>query len=177
MGKEIKPEDKNQDFIQLYRGNLDNLVALSQNKQAFNLFMLLMKHMDGMNALTASYTVLTEILGISDSTLKRAIKYLKDNGYLCVLKSGTSNVYVINPDIAWTSYGYQKQYCKFQSNVLLSSTENHEYLNNPKAMNRYKEINPEFVKQVLSHSASTRLKRGYTPLSPSAHSPCLPPLR
>ena len=149
MGKEIKPEDKNQDFIQLYRGNLDNLVALSQNKQAFDLFMLLMKHMDGMNALTASYKVLTEILGISDSTLKRAIKYLKDNGYLCVLKSGTSNVYVINPDIAWTSYGYQKQYCKFQSNLLLSSTENHEYLNNPKAMNRYKEINPEFVKQVM----------------------------
>lgn len=145
-------EQKNRDFIQLYRDHVDDVARLArENGRAYDLFMLLIKHMDGTNALCVSYQALTELLGISDSTLKRAIRYLKDNGWVCVLKSGTSNVYIVNPDVAWTSYGNQKQYCKFQTNVLLSSSENAEYLKNPKATTHFKTIDKEFMKSVQAN--------------------------
>ena len=104
--------------------------------------------MDGNNALIVSRTALSELLDCPEKTISRAVKYLKENGWICVLKSGTSNVYIVNPDIAWTSYGNQKQYCKFQSNVLLSSTENAEYLNNTKATTHFKTIDSDFMKSV-----------------------------
>ena len=144
--QKTKQEHKNKDFIQFYRKNIDIISELASNKKALDLFILLCKHMDGTNALCVSNIVLAELMETTTRTIQRAVKYLKDKGYVCVLKSGTSNVYIVNPDIAWTSYGNQKKYCKFQSNVLLSSTENNEILNNPKAMTRFKTIDSSFIK-------------------------------
>ena len=118
------------------------------NGKAYDLFMLLVKHMDGTNALAVSNIALSELLQVTTRTVQRAVKYLKDNGWVCVLKSGTSNVYIVNPDVAWTSYGNQKQYCKFQANVLLSSSENAEYLKNPNATTHFKTVDNEFMKSV-----------------------------
>ena len=131
-------EQKNRDFIQLYRDHIDDVAKLARdNGKAYDLFMLLVKHMDGTNALAVSNIALSELLQVTTRTVQRAVKYLKDNGWVCVLKSGTSNVYIVNPDVAWTSYGNQKQYCKFQANVLLSSSENAEYLKNPNATTHF----------------------------------------
>lgn len=145
-------EQKNRDFIQLYRDHVDNIATLAgENYTAYKLLMLLIKHMDGTNALCVSNNALQELLACGKATVCRSIKYLKDNGWICVLKSGTSNVYIVNPDIAWTSYGNQKQYCKFQSNILLSSTENAEYLNNAKATTHFKTIDSDFMKSVQAN--------------------------
>lgn len=142
-------EQKNRDFIQLYRGHIDDVAKLARdNGKAYDLFMLLVKHMDGTNALAVSNIALSELLQVTTRTVQRAVKYLKDNGWVCVLKSGTSNVYIVNPDVAWTSYGNQKQYCKFQANVLLSSSENAEYLKNPNATTHFKTVDNEFMKSV-----------------------------
>ncbi len=142
-------EQKNRDFIQLYRDHIDDVAKLARdNGKAYDLFMLLVKHMDGTNALAVSNIALSELLQVTTRTVQRAVKYLKDNGWVCVLKSGTSNVYIVNPDVAWTSYGNQKQYCKFQANVLLSSSENAEYLKNPNATTHFKTVDNEFVKSV-----------------------------
>lgn len=142
-------EQKNKNFIQIYRNHIDDLARLAgENYTAYKLLMLLCKHMDGTNALAVSNIALSELLQVTTRTIQRAIKYLKDNGWICVLKSGTSNVYIVNPEIAWTSYGNQKEYCKFQANVLLSSSENAEYLKNPNATTHYKTIDSEFIKSV-----------------------------
>ena len=142
-------EQKNRDFIQLYRDHIDDVAKLARdNGKAYDLFMLLVKHMDGTNALAVSNIALSELLQVTTRTVQRAVKYLKDNGWVCVLKSGTSNVYIVNPDVAWTSYGNQKQYCKFQANVLLSSSENAEYLKNPNATTYFKTVDNEFMKSV-----------------------------
>ena len=139
-------EQKNRDFIQLYRDHIDDVAKLARdNGKAYDLFMLLVKHMDGTNALAVSNIALSELLQVTTRTVQRAVKYLKDNGWVCVLKSGTSNVYIVNPDVAWTSYGNQKQYCKFQANVLLSSSENAEYLKNPNATTHFKTVDNEFI--------------------------------
>ena len=142
-------EQKNRDFIQLYRDHIDDVAKLARdNGKAYDLFMLLVKHMDGTNALAVSNIALSELLQVTTRTVQRAVKYLKDNGWVCVLKSGTCNVYIVNPDVAWTSYGNQKQYCKFQANVLLSSSENAEYLKNPNATTHFKTVDNEFMKSV-----------------------------
>lgn len=145
-------EQKNRDFIQLYREHIDDVAKLARdNGKAYDLFMLLVKHMDGTNALAVSNVALSELLQVTTRTIQRAVKYLKDNGWICVLKTGTSNVYIVNPEVAWTSYGNQKQYCKFQANVLLSSSENAEYLKNPKATTHFKTIDSDFIKSVQNN--------------------------
>ena len=147
--KKMDNEQKNKDFVQVYRDHLDDIARLAgENYTAYKLLMLLCKHMDGTNALCVSNIALQELLECGKATICRAIKYLKDNGWICVLKSGTSNVYIVNPDVAWTSYGNQKKYCKFQANVILSSSENAEYLNNPKATTHFKTVDQEFMKSV-----------------------------
>lgn len=145
-------EQKNRDFIQLYRDHVDDIAKLAgENYTAYKLLMLLCKHMDGTNALCVSRVALSEILKCTEKTVSRAVKYLKENGWICVLKSGTSNVYIVNPEVAWTSYGNQKQYCKFQANILLSSSENAEYLNNPRATTHFKTVDSDFMRSVQAN--------------------------
>lgn len=149
MSDKKKDEQKNRDFIQLYRDHVDDVARLArENGKAYDLFMLLIKHMDGNNALCVSNKALQELLNCSKPTVCKAINYLRDNGWICVLKSGTSNVYIVNPEVAWTSYGNQKRYCKFQANVILSSSENAEFLNNPNATTHFKTVDQEFMKSV-----------------------------
>lgn len=145
-------EQKNKDFIQLYRRHVDDIAMLAREQpRAYDLFMLFIKHMDGTNALCVSMLALSEIMKLSRQSLSKSIKYLKDNGWICVLRNGSSNVYIVNPEICWTSYGNQKQYCRFNASVLLSSSENAEYLNNPKATTHFKTVDNAFIKSVQAN--------------------------
>ena len=97
-------------------------LALKHPKaQAILLF--LVDQMDNFNAVMCSYTVLQEVLGIGRTTASTAIKILKDNGFIAVLKSGTSNIYAINDSVYWKSWGNKKQYSKFPANVVLALSE------------------------------------------------------
>lgn len=152
---EAEEEKKNRNFVQLYRPQIDNVTELAfENPTAFRLLMFLIKTMDYTNALCVSNVALQEVLGLSKPTICRAIKHLKDNGWVTVLKQGTSNVYIINPDVAWTAYENQKQYCKFNASVFLAGSENAEYLKNPNATTKVKTISEDFMKQVRDNRIS-----------------------
>ena len=128
MADDIKQQEKNGNFVQFYRDNMQAVSKLAgKNPTAFQIFMFICEHMDGYNALMASYQVFMDYTGKGRTTCSNAIRYLYDNGYVDILKSGTSNVYIINQAIAWTSYGNQKQYCKFNGNILISASENKDY--------------------------------------------------
>lgn len=145
----MENQDKNKDFVQFYRAFMDDVTQLGTDSPvAFKLFMFITKHMDNNNALCVSMKALEEMLGYSRQTLSKAVKYLKENGWLCVLKSGTTNIYIINPQIVWTSYDNQKQYCKFQTNVIVSPSENAEYMKNKKASFKCKHVSDEFINGV-----------------------------
>lgn len=153
--KENERTRQNQDFVMYFRPFLDDLARLAgENYTAYRLFQLLCKHMDGTNALVISMVALSEIMGLSRQTISKAVHYLSDNGWICVYKSGTSNVYVVNPDVAWTSYADQKASCKFKANVILSGTENADFLKNPNAATHYKTINDEFIQAVKANKES-----------------------
>lgn len=160
MGEDQKKKDdrKNRDFVQMYRPFMDEIAELGAgNSTALKLFMFIGKHMDNNNALCVSMKSLQELLGYSRQTLSKAVKYLREKGWLCVLKSGTTNIYVLNPNIMWTSYDNQKAYCKFQSNVIVTPSENAEYLKNVNSSFKYKHIDDEFIDTVrdkrLEHEA------------------------
>lgn len=148
----MQEDSRNSEFVMLYRKHIDDLTALARtNGGAYDFLMFLIKNMDYNNALCVSMQALTEIMGLSRVSLSKRVKYLKDNGWIEVLKSGTSNVYIVNPDVTWTSYANQKKYCKFSANILLSSSENAEYLKNREASTRYKTINNDFIEHVRAN--------------------------
>lgn len=100
--------------------------CLRDNPKALELLLFLFDHMDKYNAVVCSYKVFEEVLKMSRATASRAIKYLKDHGFIYVYKSGTSNVYVANNALVWNSWGNNMQYCEFPANVVLSSSEQEE---------------------------------------------------
>lgn len=102
--------------------NFENVANLTEDPN-MRVFFFIVAHMDGYNALVCSYKVIEEALGISQATVARSIKFLKDKGMIYVRKSGTSNVYTLNPEIAWKSWGSNKKYCKFPASILLSKGE------------------------------------------------------
>lgn len=115
---------ENSNFIMVFRSGMDAVTELAKNDgKAFALLNLIMKHMDRENALVASREVLSELLEFSIPTVDRKIKTLKAKKFLDVVKSGTSNIYVVNSGVAWTTYGNKKQYSKFRATILVGKNE------------------------------------------------------
>jgi len=96
---------------------------ISKSAIAYRIFKFLTTNMDNYNAVICSYKVLQETFSISRATVTRAIKLLKEKGFIAVFKSGTSNVYALNDKIVWNSWGTNYQYSKFPANVILSLSE------------------------------------------------------
>ena len=71
--------------------------------------------MDQENALIVSQETLSEYFGISKRTIIRQLNVLKEKGFIEIIKSGTANVYLVNANIAWTSYANKKRVCAVQS--------------------------------------------------------------
>lgn len=104
MAKKTKftRSDKIHNCIRLNRDSMMDIAKLGSEKPtAFKVFMFISQNMDSNNSLVVSMKALEEALGLSRTTLSRTVKYLKENGWLCISKFGTFNVYTINPEIAW----------------------------------------------------------------------------
>lgn len=135
--KELEKEEERQlknihksPFSRFYQVNKDNSdylrSCLKENPKALELLFFIFDHMDKYNAVICSYKVFQEALGMSKATVQRAIRYLKENGFLYVYKSGTSNVYVANKNLVWNSWGNNVEYCEFPANIVLSKSEQEE---------------------------------------------------
>ncbi len=96
---------------------------MSKSPIAYRTFRFLINNMDGYNSVICSYQVLQEQFNVSKETIRRAIKLLKEKQYIEIYKSGTSNVYAINKEIVWKSWGNQHKYAKFGANIILSEIE------------------------------------------------------
>lgn len=117
-------------FYQINKGKADYLIfCLEKNPKALKLLLFIFNHMDGYNAVTCSYKVIEEALGMSRPTITRCVRFLKEHGYIFIYKNGTSNVYVANNNLAWSSWGNNYKYCKFPTNVILSKAEQEKRAN------------------------------------------------
>jgi Fe2+ or Zn2+ uptake regulation protein len=127
--KEQKQEqEKNANFVQLYRDHMPEVRWLMTNHSfASSLLFFILEHMDNRNALACSYSVFEDYFGKSRMTIYRAVKVLEENGFIDVLKMGTSNVYIVNADLAWTDRNNNKKFAKYDGKILVSKKENKDY--------------------------------------------------
>lgn len=141
--KSLKRE-KNSPFSRWSQFNLEHTRELMwlalKHPKAHAILYFLVDQMDDYNAIMCSYQVLQEILGISSETVRKNIKTLKDNGFIAILKSGTSNVYAVNDNMYWKSWGNKHQYSKFPANVIISLSEQEESLRTKIEVVKHKEV-------------------------------------
>lgn len=103
---------------------LDDIsILIERNSKAARILLFLIKNMDGHNAIICSSRVLEEALNCSESTVARAVKFLKDNNFIKIAKSGTANVYYVNAEIAWKSWGKNQEYAEFSAKVIIAKSE------------------------------------------------------
>lgn len=107
---------------------------------AYRIFRFLMTNMDSYNAVMCSYQVMQEQFEVSKTTITRAIRLLRERQYIDVYKSGTSNVYTINKQIAWNSWGNNYKYGKFGANIILSESEQEEQTRKEIKAEKHKEV-------------------------------------
>lgn len=83
----------------------------------------LASNMDHFNAVLCSYKVMQEIFGYSRASLAEAIKLLKEHKFIDVQKTGTSNIYMINKQLYWNSWGTNYAYAEFGAKIIISSSD------------------------------------------------------
>lgn len=114
----------NANFVQVYVDKIDFITNLIiDNPRATAVFMFLIKHMDKRNAIIISQQAISEAMGISRKTVYSSIKYLIDKKALTIYKSGTSNIYAINSQIAWKTTANGKRYALFDARVYITKSE------------------------------------------------------
>ncbi|MBO1110290.1 hypothetical protein J2R62_19560, partial [Plesiomonas shigelloides] len=74
------------------------------------MFSVIREHMQiGTTALTISQAVLCKILGSSSTTIYRASKYLAENNYVQLIKTGNVTTYVVNEQVAFAGSAGQRK--------------------------------------------------------------------
>ncbi len=122
----------NDNFVQFYTDNMDLIIEVNRkNPTAGTILLWLVKHMGKDNSLVVSQAALCEQLEVHRNTVTNAIRYLKEVKALDVYKTGTSNVYAINSEIAWKSSAENKQYAYFTSKVFLTASEQSKFVTKP----------------------------------------------
>lgn len=112
------------DWYQINKQYTDQLIWLAgASPKASQLLQFLLSHMDNYNALMCSYSVLEDALNVSTSTIQRAVAFLREHQFIQVVKSGTSNIYHVNKNIAWNSWGTNHKYAKFAANIIVQLNE------------------------------------------------------
>lgn len=111
-------------FYQFNREHSKEMIWLATNHPKANgILLFLLDQMDNYNAVMCSNLVIGEALGIGRTTVSTSIKTLKEHGFITVYKSGNSNVYAVNKDLAWSSWGKNHKYAKFDAKIIISENE------------------------------------------------------
>lgn len=122
--QERSADEKNADFVQVYRRNMRAFRGIiHKNPLAAEIFYFLMENMDYGNSLACSYAVLQEVTSASRTSIWRAVKFLEEKNHVSISKMGNCNVYHVNAEVAWTTWGNGKKYAKFKATVLISESE------------------------------------------------------
>ncbi len=103
--REREKKSPYRNFAQLNREKIPHLDrACRDNPTAVRILLFIMQHMDHCNALLCPYQVFEEYLELSQATVARGLRYLKDKGFISVEKKpGIGNTYILNDELAWTS--------------------------------------------------------------------------
>ena len=99
---------------------------VAHSPAAYRISKFLVANMDRYNAVICSYKVMQEKFNLGQATVARAIKLLKKHKFVDIVKSGTSNVYMINKQLYWNSWGTNYAYAEFGAKIIISASEQDE---------------------------------------------------
>ena len=123
----ITVNDKKSPYDCWYQTNKEyyqELITLAQkHPQAQAILHYFVTKMDRMNTVMCSHAVLSQTLGVSISTITRAIKVLKDSGFICVGKIGSSNIYTLNKRLFWNSWKKYYPEVKFEADIIIAGAD------------------------------------------------------
>ena len=116
--------EKNTNFVQIDRRVMAaHRELMSSSPGAAIVLSVLTEHMDKSNGIVISYSTLQELTGYSRAAVGRAIKKLKEDRWIQVVKVGTASVYVVNSRAFWTANAKGKFYSRFHATVVASAHE------------------------------------------------------
>lgn len=123
-----EPKLVNTGFSQIYDQHWATFRALIDDyPTALKVFTWLIEKADRRNALLASYSTMSKSLNLAERTIRNSVGYLKEKNLITVLKSGTSNVYVLNDRIIWKDTADKKdKYSQFSAEVIITASEQEE---------------------------------------------------
>lgn len=140
-------EEVNTNFVQVYIDHLDLIIEMtSENSTAVKMFIWLMKHMDKNNVLIVSQNALAESLSVTRQTIYNSVIYLKQKKAIAVFKSGGTNIYAVNAQIAWKSNASGKKYAMFDAKVYIAASEQDDE-------------KPLFRTDLIGHAIKKKIKR------------------
>lgn len=96
---------------------------MRKSPAAYRVLRFISRNMDNYNALICSQQVFAESLGYSKVTISNAVKLLKEKKYINIVKSGNTNVYLINKELYWHSYGTNYARAEFGAKIIISADE------------------------------------------------------
>lgn len=119
-------DKKNPPFIQLNKETSPSVLASIARKSgpAVEVLMFFFQHMDNTNVVSVSQKTIAETLAISPRTVTRAIKILEEYGTIGIGKVNNSNVYLINPRIAWQKAYKDRYKAVMKGRIILGKSEN-----------------------------------------------------
>lgn len=114
---------KNNNFVQVSRSSIADLRRLQvQDQFAAYLLFLFAEKMNKQNAVIMSVKTIMQITDKSRATVMRAIKRLRDERWIQVVKVSTANAYVLNNVVFWSDYAYRR-YATFSATIVASQDE------------------------------------------------------
>ena len=96
---------------------------IANSPTAYRILKFLVSNMDRYNAVICSYKVMQEKLRLSRTTVADAIKFLKEHKFINAVRTGGSNIYMVNKILYWNSWGSNYAYAEFEAKVIISSSE------------------------------------------------------
>ena len=88
------------DKIMIFQDILKKAIRELKNDE-LKVFNYMLGIMDFENWISISQKEIAKEIGFDERRVRRAIKGLKDKGYIEIIKKGRENYYKINPQIAW----------------------------------------------------------------------------
>jgi hypothetical protein len=112
---------KNSNFVQVYREAMPELRNLiTKSPLAAKLFLTIVENMDRTGGLLASHATLADIIGTARPNIVRLVSILEENNFLRVVRSpGDTNLFCVNPDVAWSTYSTGKRYAMFNVRAII----------------------------------------------------------
>lgn len=117
---------ENRGFVQVYPKGWKRLQLLIRtNPSAARLYALIAENMDPKGgAVVASQTVLAEMLGVTDRTIRTLTKALEDQRAIIRIRVGAGTyAYALDPDEIWRAWDQSKDHAVFRTQTLVSKTD------------------------------------------------------